>query len=331
MKSYIKLLIPYFFRHTPSDKLRLSVFRRLAQSADDKEVDDVLYQVWNEQQLSSERTEATKAYRQFAQQIGLQAPPTERKRMMLRSLVRMAAVWMLCLLVGGGAVYGYLQVTSGLGTTDYRRVYADVAMQEPCVLPDGTKVWLNGGSLLIYPDGFRSAKRQVFLSGEAFFEVTSNKEQPFVVESNHLSAQVLGTSFTIADFPESKEVFATLETGALQVDIEETQERFLLSPNEQLTYLPGTKTARQQSVEASAFSEWRHGNLFFNNIPLVEVLRQLERIYKVRIHLQNNSYRDELIRVRLHKESDLHAVFRILQALVPPMQYTIRGDEVYVQ
>lgn len=86
------------------------------------------------------------------------------------------------------------------------------------VLPDGSKVWLNAASSLKYPVSFNNRQRTVELTGEAYFDITPDKNKPFTVQVNNMEVQVLGTSFNVTAYPEEKSIKTTLITGAVNVN-----------------------------------------------------------------------------------------------------------------
>lgn len=123
----------------------------------------------------------------------------------------------------------------------YVQYYAELGRREQVTLPDGSKVWLNSGSTLIYPSTFAMAERGVYLNGEGFFEVTKDAEHPFVVNTRFLKMRVLGTTFNISAYPDDKQVKTTLETGALKVSLQnDTTISYYLKPDDQLVYIPSS-------------------------------------------------------------------------------------------
>jgi len=150
-------------------------------------------------------------------------------------------------------------------------------------LPDSTKVTLNGGSYITYPDRFIGDKRQVSIEGEAFFEVTKNPAKPFVVQVNDLQVKVLGTTFNVEGYAEEEQVKVTLETG--RVDIISPRHRVEVSPGEQLIYKKGNKEMKKRAVETFLYSAWRENKFYFRSEELFRIVAQLMRHFNVKIEI----------------------------------------------
>lgn len=149
------------------------------------------------------------------------------------------------------------------------------------VLPDGTKVWLNSDSELKYPDVFSEDTRQVYLRGEAYFEVTHSEQQPFIVHAGECAVQVLGTAFDVASYEEEKDIVTTLVQG--RVAYSAGQYRGELTPGEQCVYGKETKTAKVQKVDVEQSISWKNGLFVFDRVPMEQLARQISRWYDVEV------------------------------------------------
>ncbi len=148
------------------------------------------------------------------------------------------------------------------------------------VLNDGTKVWMNSGSELVFPTRFRGDRREVKLKGEAYFEVVSNKQKPFYVQTEEATVMVLGTAFNVLAYREDGRVEVALLRGKVSFDVKE--EEFLLEPGEIATWeqKTGNTTVREGNVQAIV--DWTSGRFNFEDISLVELAAKLERWYGVK-------------------------------------------------
>ena len=143
-------------------------------------------------------------------------------------------------------------------------------------LPDGTKVNINSASQISYPHDFNGKKRIVELDGEAYFEVTPDKERPFVVEIT-----VLGTAFDVCAYKDDNEVSVVLLTG--KVDVASESDRYVMQPDEKLVYDRNTGTMQVGKVYSKEYVEWTDGNLRFENESLENIVKVLSRVYNVKI------------------------------------------------
>lgn len=157
-------------------------------------------------------------------------------------------------------------------------------------LPDGTVAYLNAGSRLVYPVRFEGDKREVFLFGEGFFDVTHNAEMPFVVITNELEVEVLGTKFNISAYPSDNIVETVLVEG--KVKIKETgfhvmSSDYILKPNQQATYYRKSEKTEIRQVNVMNYVTWHQGYLNFESLDLIRIVKKLERYYNIRIQLNN--------------------------------------------
>jgi transmembrane sensor len=164
-------------------------------------------------------------------------------------------------------------------------------------LPDGSEVTLSEGSKLSFPTKFTGSQREVFLIGEAFFDVVRKPEQPFVVYTNALTTRVLGTSFTVRAYDSDQEAKVVVKSGKVSVyramktstpdPAEASEPSFILSPNQQVTFSQQDRQMKRTLVDApepvdpAAAQAQR---VAFDHTPVVEVFKKLEQIYGITIN-----------------------------------------------
>lgn len=153
------------------------------------------------------------------------------------------------------------------------------------VLADGTKVWLNSGSSIEFPSAFTGETRQLFLSGEIYVEVAPDKKRPFIVHTPDYKVKAYGTQFNVSAYATSSSSVILVE-GSVGVQAGETKE-VMLSPNEQAIYTVSTETFETKSVDVLAYTSWKDGYLTFNDTPMTEVLKQIERYYNLSFDLDD--------------------------------------------
>ena len=149
------------------------------------------------------------------------------------------------------------------------------------VLSDGTKVHLNSSSELHYAVNFRGERREVFLWGEAYFEVAKDAEHPFVVHTEDMDIQVLGTSFNVNAYPGNSYAHATLEEGSVEVSRKGQSER--LVPGEQCVFDRKAKRLSVAQVDTELFTSWRNGFYRFNQTCLEDILSTLAVWYNLSV------------------------------------------------
>ncbi len=154
------------------------------------------------------------------------------------------------------------------------------------VLSDGTQIWLNSGSSMEFPSAFTGERREVFLSGEMYIEVAPDKKKSFYVHTPAYKVKVYGTKFNVSTYSGSPSSVVLIE-GSVSLQPVEKQEIFL-SPNEQAVYSEATGTFDTRKVDVHPFISWKEGYLTFEDTPVIEALKQIERYYNLSFNYENN-------------------------------------------
>lgn len=152
------------------------------------------------------------------------------------------------------------------------------------ILPDGSRVWLNAESSISYPSVFAGAERSVSLTGEAYFEVTKDKQHPFKVKAGGADVNVLGTHFNITSYGDEGETQITLTEGSVRVD--HANDSKILVPGQQALIKAGATRITLRNVDTDEVTDWKNGLFQFDNTPIEQVMRQIKRWYNVRIVYQ---------------------------------------------
>ncbi len=158
------------------------------------------------------------------------------------------------------------------------------------ILPDGTKVYLNAGSRLVYPDYFADKNREVFLVGEAFFEVEHDENHPFIVQTTDLRVKVLGTQFNVSAYPSDNVIETVLTQGNVRIEknnggfFSETSD---LKPGELAAFNKKTKQTVVHMVNPDNYVLWKDGILKFESTDFSRIVKKLERFYNVGFRYDN--------------------------------------------
>ncbi len=164
------------------------------------------------------------------------------------------------------------------------------------VLSDGTKVHLNAGSSLKFPVKFiKGNKRTVFLTGEAYFDVTKDKLHPFIVGAGSVDVRVLGTKFNVSSYSEDKAINTVLVEGSVQVyNSNNPNQKSLISPGEKASWDKTNKSILVNSVDVATYTNWMDGQLVFKGVSFKNMIKKLERAYNVSIISNNKELNDEI-------------------------------------
>ncbi len=156
-------------------------------------------------------------------------------------------------------------------------------------LSDGTVVALNASSSISYPLIFNGKTREVRLNGEAYFEVVKETERPFIVETNHMKINVLGTHFNVKSYEDDEKVTTTLLEGSVSIevnDVNSSKKRpVLLVPGQQIILDRKTRHTVVSKVNPELYSSWKDGQCFFENEKFIDIVKILERQFGVTIRI----------------------------------------------
>jgi len=197
-----------------------------------------------------------------------------------------AAVLVVAILLGG--VGYYIGFRNQIPAFYSEIVSGDKQVLNEYVLPDGTMVTLNSNSKLTFPRKFRGDIREVTIVGEAFFDVKPNPEKPFVIHAGDAQVKVLGTSFNVSAYPDDETVEVIVKTGKVQVtgnqdpELAEMREVYL-TPGEKGTFFKQNRALEKTVNTDPNYLSWKTNDLVFDNIPLGDVIRTLEKTYHVEI------------------------------------------------
>jgi len=173
-------------------------------------------------------------------------------------------------------------------TKALNRVIIPYGKRSQITLPDGSHIWLNSGSQLSYPSEFSGKSREVYLSGEAFFDVAKDVEKPFYVITRDIKIKVLGTRFNVSAFDDEENVQAVLLEGKVTIGknsfLAKTEE---MEPGERAVYHKKAETFTKGKADVNYYTSWLYGYLIFENEPTPEVFKKLERYYNQTIVVED--------------------------------------------
>lgn len=213
-------------------------------------------------------------------------------------------------LLMGFFVYFYIHQYHQYRNTWYESI-THPGQKSELILADGTRVMLNANSQIKYPGAFTGDTRDVFLSGEAYFEVSSNAKKPFIVHTKGLSTKVLGTVFNIHAYPDEDVEAVTLLEGKVEVHTV-GKDSLLLSPHEEAVFCKSSNMLnRHETEDLLVATGWKDNVMVFDDMSLEEVVKVVNRWYDVQIILAPN-LRQCKMNARFQGESVL-TVLKVLQ------------------
>ena len=250
----------------------------------------------------------------------------QKKILRMHRWMRYAAAVAVMLVIGGGAGYWFYQN----GTDQQVMVaVANEGIVKEVVLPDGTKVWLNNSATLKYPREFSEKERNVYLEGEAYFEVTKNRHKPFTVQSDAMRVRVLGTTFNFKCDKRCRIAEATLIEGEIEVKGNKEEGQIILAPGQraELNKNNGRLTVKQ--VDAKMDAVWHDNLIPFQKADIFTITKALERFYEVKIILSPDIRPDKTYSGVLKRKSNIESVLKSLQNSIP-IDYKIVGNNIFI-
>ncbi|GLU51996.1 FecR family protein [Dyadobacter frigoris] len=206
----------------------------------------------------------------------------------------------------GQLVYEILPAESN-STITYNTINTPTGGQYEILLPDGSKVWLNSRSSLHFPTAFSGKERKVELTGEGYFEISKNKQMPFVVEAGKTHVEVLGTHFNVMAYDNEAVSKTTLLEGSVKVGNGENKK--LLNPGQQAIVGSQIRVRAADLEEAVA---WKEGYFQFDNEDLTTIMRQLQRWYDVDV-VNEKQIPDKHFTAMISRNNTLSKVLKMLE------------------
>lgn len=198
-------------------------------------------------------------------------------------------------------------------------------------LPDSSKVILNAGSVLICPERFGAGGREVYLSGEAVFDVTGDTGRAFVVKTSNLNVKVHGARFNVSAYSDSRLVSATLCRGSISAMNNEGGAPVTLVPGQKYTLDKESGQASVTEVNADEDTAWLDGDLCFRSESLHNIVKTIERRYGVRVYITTSKYDNDNITAKFVHGETLEELMTALCKVTPGMSYRIVNSNIYIR
>jgi len=199
----------------------------------------------------------------------------------------------------------------------YSEILVPYGQMSQIKLSDGTKIWINSGTTLRYPDRFAGTNRSVSIEGEAYFEVAKMPTIPFIVNTSDIKVEVLGTSFNLSAYKEDKGTSVTLVEGKVTVLDNAGKTVAQLIPGQKATKNKSEAKIDIQTVQTSFYSAWTEGKIFFDDEPLDQIAVKLERWFNVEINFADEKLKSQRFTGTILKNKPVDQIMQALQLLAP--------------
>lgn len=195
-------------------------------------------------------------------------------------------------------------------------------------LSDGTKVWLNSESKLVYPSAFSGDTRQVNLIGEAYFEVKQDADHPFIVQTSNQQVKVLGTEFNVNAYPEDKNTITTLVNGKIRVAGNNEEGKLILTEGQQSLLKDDGQLSLNTGANIDEAIAWKNGYFRFDKADIKTIMNQLSRWYNVQVSYVSEPT-DHYFGALISRDNNISQVLQLLEA-TGEIHFRIEGRNIAV-
>jgi ferric-dicitrate binding protein FerR (iron transport regulator) len=248
------------------------------------------------------------------------------------TLLRYAAVFMLG--ICASSIYPVADRFAGYVRREDERmaetkIETGVGDKSKILLPDGSTVWLNACSSILYGgDMTGDDERSVYLKGEAYFVVKTDMRRPFLVRTDGLTYRVTGTSFNVYAFEEEDVSSVALLDGGVSIVYDNRSHS--LCPGELFVYNKVTREFTVKKADVNLLSSWRRGEFVFDNMTFEELVNRLQRLYNVEFVFENEKIRKETFGGTLRDFDSLETIMNVIQTSIP-IKYKIEENKVFIR
>jgi transmembrane sensor len=234
------------------------------------------------------------------------------------------AAFLLIPVIGLGIIYWVNQYSQP--TVQFAETIAPRGQKSQIVLADGTRVWLNSDTKIKYPTNFNENQRDVYLDGEAFFEVSKNTSKPFIVHTSGLNVKVLGTKFNVKAYSDENQVETSLFEGKINLMLNnpapsQTAEIEVI-PGQSFVYSKTNNKLMPNRFPKEEINGWKKNQLIFKDDTFSNLVRKLERWYDVEVVYDEKQFNDRHLTVELYEGERLDRLMEVISlALSVNYQY----------
>lgn len=316
MEERIKYLFRQYLENTCSRKEYEEFFSLIKEASHNNELRELIKKAYEE----AGNTPSTLTYVDEGGNLVLTEPEwlanSSQEEPRPRRTKQFISIAAACILIMAGIVW----VTERLGQNNednsahkfYIKKTTQKSEYKYLLLPDSTQVWLNAASMLEYPKYSTTGNREVFLIGEAYFDVKHSDKRPFVIRTNKVvSVIVMGTAFNVKAYPDRKDVIVSVARGKVRVD-HNSREAVILTDGEQAKVSTTDSMIVEKKGAVAEMTSWQQGSMEYDDEELKDILADLERIYDVKIKVATDSLKTVNISTSFKREIGVEQALRIL-------------------
>jgi transmembrane sensor len=218
----------------------------------------------------------------------------------------------------------------------YNTLFVPYGKRTKLFLSDGSLVWLNSGSKLIYPARFKGDKREVYMEGEAIFEVALNEEKPFFVITESQKVRVLGTVFGVSSYTDEKAISTILKSGSVEINYykssvnDEPLEKIRITPGTKASFNRDDNSIVSEKVDVDSHFSWKEGFFVFKKDDLAYIMKRISRYYNIKINVTDGVPVGETFSGYLNLNEDVESVLQSITESANVDYEFINNNEVLI-
>lgn len=295
-------------------------------------MDEKLTNIWNQKSLEIPEEQIEKSLETLLMRVELfeKVGKQNKKQLKFNFIYKVASIALIVILLSTTIYLGLSHKEPKVALLTYQEYTSSVGEYREILLPDGTVVYLNSGSILLAPEKFISDERKVLLFGEAYFKVAKDEHKPFRVKTNLMEVEALGTEFSVISFLSDNSVRTTLVEGSVKLSSNNPDKNIeqILLPNQQSFYRPSMDSIYVKTVNTSSYTSWITGALIFDDMPFMHVVQRLQIQFGVNIQYGKHLNRNRISAKFIHNES-IDEIVKILSEITYS-KYHINNNQITI-
>lgn len=238
-------------------------------------------------------------------------PEIQVKKSKIKTLAGIAAVVVITTGIWWVSKNNIIEKKGSASVASLTKKLTDRSESKFILLEDSSRIWLNSSSSLEFPDQFDNTKREVFLTGEAYFDVKHADKIPFIIHTGNVSTTVLGTAFNIKAYPGQKNITISVSRGKVRITRKDGWETTLTKGQQLKVNEEGTEAA-EKNIPAEKIAAWQQGNIVFDDEELQDIVSDMERIYNVSINVSHPALTGLRISTSFKREIGVEQALQVL-------------------
>ena len=304
-------------------------------STTNKQVYFQIKELWYHKQDQTNNSQAIAAYDKLINRIKFAEGNKAQTRVQqisfrVNQFVKYAAIIFLIFSFG---FLSYYYVTEESAKNELCTISVPRGNKSEILLPDGSKIWLNNNSKLIYPKKFNNSERKVELIGEGYFEIQRNTKVPFIVKTSDINIKVVGTKFNVSAYPNDKFIETTLISGKVTVQAKDNPElQKTLSPGQSLTFDKISNNSSIHQVDTKFYTYWMKGEFIFKDEKFETLAKRIERIYNVEIVFEDPSLKEKTYTGDFKVDDNIYTILEIFKrSTAEPIEFLTDRNKITIR